>query len=70
MHSSVTLWEETAPVKLPDEHGPDRGPRIGEDSDVYSGWYFTDGSPPAGAGGSRPPTYATQNARWASANLQ
>ncbi len=24
-HSSVTLWEETAPVKLPDEHGPDPG---------------------------------------------
>ena len=23
--SSVTLWEETAPVKLPDEHGPDPG---------------------------------------------
>ena len=24
-HSSVTLWEETAPVKLPDEHCPDPG---------------------------------------------
>src|SRR5215210_1701756 len=30
--SSVTLWEETAPVKLPDEHGPDAGEyRVGED---------------------------------------
>src|SRR5437764_8499627 len=28
LHSSVTLWEETAPVKLPDEHGsgPGYGP--------------------------------------------
>src|SRR5215210_6787157 len=25
LHPPVTLWEETAPVKLPDEHGPDRG---------------------------------------------
>src|ERR1041384_6727163 len=56
--SSVTLWEETAPVKLPDEHGPGVGHtpvRIR----VISGWYFTDGSPAASAAGSRPPTYAT-----------
>src|SRR3984957_11885294 len=25
LHSSVTVWEETAPVKLPDEHGPAAG---------------------------------------------
>ena len=31
LHSSVTLWEETAPVKLPDEHGPDEVLPIGED---------------------------------------
>ena len=69
LHSSVTVWEETAPVKLPDEHGPAGGhPAVRHD--VHPGWYFTGGSPPAGAGGSRPPTYATQNERWASANLQ
>ena len=67
--SSVTLWEETAPVKLPDEHGP--GPGYGPvRTSVISGWYFTVGSPTAGAAGSQPPTYATQKERWASANLQ
>ena len=69
MHSSVTLWEETAPVKLPDEHGPDPGYGPVR-TNVDSGWYFTDGSPTAGAAGSSPPTYATQNRRWASVNLQ
>ena len=69
LHSSVTLWEETAPVKLPDEHGPGAG-YAPVRADVRSGWYFTDGSPPAGAGGSRPPTYATQNGRPTSVNLQ
>ena len=62
LHSSVTLWEETAPVKLPDEHGPAEGYSAVRIS-VLSGWYFTDGSPLAGANGSRPPTYATQNGR-------
>ena len=51
MHSSVTLWEETAPVKLPDEHGPDPGYGPVR-TNVISGWYFTDGSPTAGAAGS------------------
>ena len=69
MHSSVTLWEETAPVKLPDEHGPGRC-YLPVRTGAISGWYFTDGSPTAGAAGSLPPTYATQNERWASANLQ
>src|SRR6476469_6878825 len=57
LHSSVTLWEETAPVKLPDEHGPGAGcapVRIR----AIPVWYFTHGSPTAGAAGSRPPTYA------------
>ena len=67
--SSVTLWEETAPVKLPDEHGPVAGYATVR-TNVISGWYFTDGSPTAGAAGSLPPTYATQYQRQASANLQ
>ena len=70
LHSSVTLWEETAPVKLPDEHGPDAGLTASVRTDDSPGWYFTDGSPTAGAAGSLPPTYATQKERWASANLQ
>jgi len=69
LHSSVTLWEETAPVKLPDEHGPDEG-HSPVRYDVNSGWYFTGGSSRAGARGSRPPSYATQNERRTSANLQ
>ena len=69
LHSSVTLWEETAPVKLPDEHGP--GPGDGPvRTGVHPGWYFTDGSPTAGAAGSLPPSYATQDPRAPSANLQ
>ena len=69
LRSSVTLWEETAPVKLPDEHGPAEGHsavRISDDS----GWYFTGGSPTAGAAGSLPPSYATQKCRPTSVNLQ
>ena len=69
MHSSVTLWEETAPVKLPDEHGP--GPGHGPvRTNAISGWYFTVGSAMAGATASKPPTYPTQKQRWASVNLQ
>ena len=67
--SSVTLWEETAPVKLPDEHGPGTG-YVPVRTNDHSGWYFTAGSPTAGAAGSKPPTYPTQNEHWTSANLQ
>src|SRR5438270_6040310 len=69
LHSSVTVWEETAPVKLPDEHGPAAGDAAVR-HDVHSGWYFTGGSGGAGAPLSQPPTYATQKERRASANLQ
>ena len=69
LHSSVTVWEETAPVKLPDEHGPDAG-YASVRHDVHSGWYFTGGSARAGAPASSPPSYATQSARRANANLQ
>ena len=37
--SSVTVWEETAPVKLPDEHGPVACSATVRTS-VQSGWYF------------------------------
>ena len=40
LHSSVTLWEETAPVKLPDEHGPSRGHRPVRTNE-QTGRYFT-----------------------------
>ena len=60
LRSSVTVWEETAPVKLPDEHGPDEG-HSPVRHDVHPGWYFTDGSGMAGATPSQPPSYATQD---------
>ena len=43
--SSVTLWEETAPVKLPTMHGPrpDDGAEVRTSNDVR-GWYFNVGS--------------------------
>src|SRR5205823_557207 len=69
LRSSVTLWEETAPVKLPDERGlgPGHGPVR---YDIDSGWYFTVGSARAGAPASMPPTYPTQDGCRTSVNLQ
>ena len=61
LHSSVTLWEETAPVKLPDEHGPGGGFTPPVRHDDNPGWYFTGGSTRAGARASQPPSYATQD---------
>src|SRR4051812_50118176 len=58
-HSSVTLWEETAPVKLPDEHGPGRG-YLPVRTGAISGGYFTDGSPGAWGARGLPPPPATQ----------
>src|SRR5262249_28056069 len=66
--SSVTVWEETAPVKLPDEHGPDAWTSVR--TNAISGWYFTAGSARAGARASQPPSYPTQRQRSPSANLQ
>src|SRR3546814_1027986 len=58
--SSVTLWEETAPVKLPTTHGPRPGLRAQVRTSSTTGWYFKDGSTAASATVSRPPTYPTQ----------
>src|SRR6516165_9982417 len=38
--SSVTLWEETAPVKLPTMHCPRSGSRTKVRTSNRSGWYF------------------------------
>ena len=61
LRSSVTLLEETAPVKLPDTHC--LSPRfmgIEVRPQTYTGWYFTYGYYRAGTRSSKPPTYATQ----------
>src|SRR5476649_1134553 len=43
-YSSVTLWEETAPVKLPTMHCPRSGSRTKVRTSNKPGWYFKDGS--------------------------
>ena len=69
-YSSVTLWEETAPVKLPTMHGP--RPRQGAQvrTATSSGWYFNVGSTESGDPASKPPSYPTQTASQSNAKLQ
>jgi hypothetical protein len=55
--ASVTLWEATAPVKLPTMQCP--GPIVAVRRQRQQGWYFKGGSPEASAPGSQPPTYPT-----------
>jgi len=57
--SSVTLWEETAPVKLPTTHCPESGCRITVRLSMMQGWYFKVDSTPIGIGASKSPTYPT-----------
>ena len=60
LSASVTIWEATAPVKLP--VWPCPPPRLGAQvrATELSGWYFTVVSPPAETEGSQTPTYPTQ----------
>ena len=69
-YSSVTLWEETAPVKLPTMHGP--RPRQGAQvrTATSSGWYFNVGSTAPSGTASKPPSYPTQTASQSNAKLQ
>ena len=57
--SSVTLWEETAPVKLPTRHCPQPGSRVYVRTSAIKGWYFMVGSMQTGVHTSKPPTYPT-----------
>src|SRR3712207_1273568 len=57
--ASVTLWEATAPVKLPTTHGPGAGSRRAVRHPYRQGWYFKGGSTRAGARASTPTTYPT-----------
>src|SRR6202008_4026899 len=69
-YSSVTLWEETAPVKLPTMHCPRPGSRAKVRTSNRSGWYFKDGSTHTGVCASQPPTYPTQTGSKSNAKLQ
>src|ERR1041384_2716000 len=60
LHSSVTLWEETAPVKLPTIHCSQPGLRAEVRTPKLSGWYFNVPSMRASAPTSKGPTYPTQ----------
>src|ERR671915_1843517 len=68
-YSSVTLWEETAPVKLPTMHGPRPGSRAKVRAANKSGWYFKVGSTMASATASKPPSYPTQTGSQSNAKL-
>ena len=68
--ASVTLWEATAPVKLPTMRCPDRGSRDAVRHPCREGWYFKGGSTRAGARASKPTTYPTHADTNASAKLQ
>jgi hypothetical protein len=58
--ASVTLWEATAPVKLPASRGPPPGSRVGVRDRPRPEWYFTAGSAAPESAASSPPTYPTQ----------
>src|SRR5208282_5410539 len=67
--ASVTLWEATAPVKLPAMQGPGPGSRAAVRHQRTKGRYFKGASSPAGAGPSLAPAYPTHPPPNATAKL-
>ena len=57
--ASVTLWEATAPVKLPTMQGPGPGSRAAVRYHKSQGRYFKVASTMAGATASKAPAYPT-----------
>src|ERR671916_1290380 len=68
--ASVTLWEATAPVKLPTTQGPGPGLPGSVRRQRGAGRYFKVGSTRASAPASQPPAYPTQPPSGATAKLQ
>ena len=62
MGASVTLWEATAPVKLPTSRCPLPGYLAQVSMHNPSGWYLTNASPETDVSGSKAPTYPAQTA--------
>jgi hypothetical protein len=60
LSASVTIWEATAPVKLPVWPCPPPRRGVQVRATELSGWYFTVASPSAETEGSQAPTYPTQ----------
>ena len=59
--ASVTIWEATAPVKLPARQCPAPCFRESVRNPEHPGWYFNVGSAETAIPASQPPTYSTQN---------
>src|SRR5215203_5929951 len=68
--ASVTVWEATAPVKLPATQGPGPGSRGPVRRQKGAGRYFKGASAGAGAPASKAPAYPTQPPSGATAKLQ
>ena len=66
--ASVTLWEATAPVKLPTRHCPSPGLRVEVRIQKPQGWYFKVGSTETSVPASKPPTYPTH--AWPRPNIR
>src|SRR3989338_6839391 len=60
LNSSITLWEDDAPSKLPARHGLRRVWSRRVRIECPPEWYFTDGSARSENRASSLPTYATQ----------
>ena len=58
--ASVTVWEATAPVKLPASLCPSPGSREQVRITALAGWYLTVGSSKPESLESKPPTYPAQ----------
>eukprot|EP01022_Parablepharisma_sp_SALTPOND_P019708 TRINITY_DN340_c0_g1_i12.p1 TRINITY_DN340_c0_g1~~TRINITY_DN340_c0_g1_i12.p1 ORF type:complete len:298 (+),score=-58.72 TRINITY_DN340_c0_g1_i12:268-1161(+) len=69
-NSSVTLWEETAPVKLPTMHCPRSRQWTQVRTSNTPGWYFNVGSMRSSDLTSKPPTYPTQICSKSNTKLQ
>ena len=61
LRASVTLWEATAPVKLPTRHCLQAGLRRWIRILNQQGWYFKDDSADTGVPVSQSPTYPTHD---------
>ena len=67
--ASVTVWEATAPVKLPATQGPGSGSRTAVRHQMSEGRYLKDGSTGTGVPASKPTAYPAHRAPDASAKL-
>src|SRR5207247_9316689 len=68
--ASVTVWEATAPVKLPTWHCPKPGSRAQVRTPAQSGWYLNDGTPDTGVPASKTPTYPAYAPTYIQTNVQ